>query len=113
LGNFGSKSVTLGTFTLTQTSDGAGDCDELQIDSNGNNAHFTSGSGSPFGSTLDASNGYASTDVVSGQSSGNSPTGIADDGTSQLAANRLFCQDSNTTNFPGGPAISGGFVFGE
>src|SRR6266542_4688145 len=53
------KSVTLGTFTLTQTSDGAGDCDELQIDSNGNNAHFYNGSSSPFTYTLDASNGYA------------------------------------------------------
>src|SRR6266508_723428 len=34
LGNFDSKSVTLGSFTLTQTSDGSGDCDELQVDSN-------------------------------------------------------------------------------
>src|SRR6266540_994810 len=35
LGNFGSKSVTIGDFTLTQTSDGSGDCDSTTVDSNG------------------------------------------------------------------------------
>ena len=114
LGNFDSFSVSMGTFTLTQTSDGSGACDELTIDSNGQSAFAEDDEGPPpdSGTTLDSTNGFSSV-LWTGDwgASDAGASGQARDASSQIMLpNPAGCSDGGG---PSGQALTSGFVFGE
>ncbi len=114
LGNFDSFSVSMGTFTLTQTSDGSGACDELTIDSNGQSAFAENDEDPPpdSGTTLDSTNSFSSV-VQTGDWGGTDEgaSGQTRDASSQIMLpNPAGCSDGGG---PSGQALTSGFVFGE
>ena len=111
MGNLDSKSITVGDFTITISSDGSADCAGMTVDSHGKVAGIQEAPYDPWdGTTLNSPNGFTSqVETTTFEDTGLS--GATLDGNSYFEAGfDLGCEDTYGTSDTGN---SFGIVFGS
>jgi hypothetical protein len=110
LRNFGTQTKTVGKFTLTQRTDGAGNCQDTKVSSTAD-AHVNWGTNAsnPFaGVALTNGNSHTVTIAV-GNFSYEDIVAVADDGSSQMLGFLVGCQQQTGA----GPSITWGSLSGN